>query len=135
MEEQTQTNELKEKQLAFYSAIVDAYVQTSLERDRSLLNLSVGAIGLLVTLLTTVGAQSFFVITLYIFSFLFFTFSIILILRVFNLNKIYLLQLANNESIDEPKFKKYDRAIYWFFLMGIIFSSSIGITNAIIHFK
>ena len=46
------------KAVAFYSAAVQAWVTTRMEKDRALLNLAAGGIGLLVTLLTTVGPSS-----------------------------------------------------------------------------
>ncbi|PKF49010.1 hypothetical protein AT251_22010 [Enterovibrio nigricans] len=48
----------KEKEVEFYAATVGAWLNTKFELDKSLLTLSTGAIGLLVTLLTTVGASS-----------------------------------------------------------------------------
>lgn len=45
-------DELKQqKELALYTAQVDAWVTTSFERDKSLLTLSAGGIGLLLTIL------------------------------------------------------------------------------------
>src|SRR4051812_12163082 len=47
-----------QKQVAFYGAVVTAWVETAMEKDKTLLSLSTGGIGLLVTLLTTVGPSS-----------------------------------------------------------------------------
>jgi hypothetical protein len=40
----------KEKQTAFYSALVEAWLETKMEKDKSLLMLSAGGVGVLVTL-------------------------------------------------------------------------------------
>lgn len=48
----------QEKDIQFYAASVTAWFNTRLEHDKSLLALSAGGIGLLVTLLTTVGVKS-----------------------------------------------------------------------------
>ncbi len=53
------------KDVAFYSAVVSAWVETKMERDRTIVTLSAGAIGLLVTLLTTVGVKAPFTLWLY----------------------------------------------------------------------
>jgi hypothetical protein len=46
------------KDLAFYAASVEAWYSTGFERDKSLLTLAGGGIGLLITLLSTVGTHS-----------------------------------------------------------------------------
>ena len=52
-------NEIDEqKKIEFYAASVAAWYESSLEHDKSLLTLSAGGIGLLITLLTTVGLGS-----------------------------------------------------------------------------
>jgi hypothetical protein len=45
----------RERELAFYAASLDAFYNTSLEYDKGLFALCAGGLGLLVTLLTTVG--------------------------------------------------------------------------------
>ena len=50
--------EFQKKQIEYYASCVNAWFNTKLERDRSLLTLSAGGIGLLITLLTTVGLSS-----------------------------------------------------------------------------
>lgn len=89
-----------------------------MERDRSLLNLSAGAIGLIVTLMTTVGVTSTCELFLYVTANLVFGATIILILHVFKLNKIYLLNLANDNPADDNKLKKYGNSIFVLFIYG-----------------
>ena len=47
-----------QKEIAFYSKVVEAWVATRMEKDKTLLSLATGGIGLLVTLLSTLGASS-----------------------------------------------------------------------------
>ena len=131
MTEPKKSKELKEKENIYYSALVSAYVESSMERDRSLLYLCAGGIGLLVTLMTTVGVQSTFELLLYITSFLAFGVAIILILHVFKLNRKYLVQLASNEEADETELKKTDSIIYFLFISGVLLLFFIGLITSI----
>lgn len=45
----------QQKSVEFYAAGINAWYNTSLEHDKSIFSLSAGGIGLLITLLTTVG--------------------------------------------------------------------------------
>jgi hypothetical protein len=123
-----QNTDLKERQRIYYSAIVNAYIESSMERDRSLLNLSAGAIGLLVTLMTAVGVSSTFELVLYAAATICFAVNIVLILHVFRLNKTYLLNLANDEPTDDIKLKKFDSSIFAAFLTGVVLLFSIGVS-------
>ena len=55
-----------QKRVEFYSAGLTAWYNTRLEHDKSLLTLSAGGIGLLMTLMTTVGVSSAESLVLYI---------------------------------------------------------------------
>lgn len=46
------------KTVEYYSAAVTAWFNTALEHDKSILTLAAGGIGLLITLLTTVGLST-----------------------------------------------------------------------------
>ncbi|MGC9491547.1 hypothetical protein, partial [Vibrio genomosp. F10] len=80
----------KEKEVEFYAATVGAWLNTKFELDKSLLTLSTGAIGLLVTLLTTVGASSVEGLVLYFVALLCFLVCVISILLVFKRNAKHL---------------------------------------------
>lgn len=58
--------ELEGKNIAYYSVLVNAWIQTRMERDKTLVTLSAAAVGLLVTLLTTVGINKEWIILLYL---------------------------------------------------------------------
>ena len=62
----TETDKNVQKEIALYSAVVQAWAGTRMEKDRSILNLSAAGIGLLVTLLTTVGVTARCQLVLYI---------------------------------------------------------------------
>jgi hypothetical protein len=46
------------KEVEYFAAIANAWVNTRVEHDKSLLTLSAGGIGLLITLLSTVGIET-----------------------------------------------------------------------------
>ena len=121
----------EEKKNIFYSAIINAYIESSMERDRSLLYLCGGGIALLVTLMSTVGVHSICELILYIAAFLVLGTVIILILRVFRLNQNYLIQLASDKDPDEAPLKKIDSAIFILFIVGVCLLFTIGVLTSI----
>ncbi len=56
--EQRQLKELEGKNIAHYSILLNAWINIEMKRDKILVTLSVAAIGLLVTILTTVGVEN-----------------------------------------------------------------------------
>lgn len=57
-EDENRNRILKEpegKNIAHYSVLLDAWIQTRTERDKTLVTLSAAGVGLLVTILTTAG--------------------------------------------------------------------------------
>ncbi|MGY0582644.1 MAG: hypothetical protein ACW7DV_11235, partial [Paraglaciecola chathamensis] len=52
--------EFEGKNVAFYSTLLSAWIQTKMERDKTLITLSSAAIALLVTMLTTVGINQIY---------------------------------------------------------------------------
>lgn len=118
----------KEKEVAFYSACVTAWIETRMEYDKTIITLSATGIGLLVTLLSTVGIfGTFHLITVCIALFGFLS-AIIITLYVFIKNSDYLENLVNNKS-ENIRLKKYDVfknisfyvAVTFIVIAGIIF--------------
>jgi hypothetical protein len=119
-----------DKQVEYYSGQVIAWFNTKLERDKSILTLSTGAIGLLITLASAIDIKSngtgcLILIVLYIAIFCYLS-SIILVLRIFLYNAKYIqADITNNKE----QFKEYTRKLknldsfsIWAFIIGIIFS-------------
>jgi hypothetical protein len=122
----------EQKNVEFYSASVNAWYNTSLEHDKSLLTLSAGGIGLLITLLTTIGLTSAEALVLYICAITAFVVSLVTILIVFRKNRNYIedVLLGQSENND-PFLKKLDITALWAFGIGVLFTAVIGITAAI----
>ena len=119
------------KQNAYFSSLVNAFIETSLIKDKSLLTLSAGGIGLIITLLTTVGFNSKFEAFLYSVAILSFLTVIFLILKIFTLNSEYIKAILNEEEYYEKRLKKYDRSIKTVFIIGVLAFLSIGINSSI----
>jgi len=123
-----------QKEVAFYSAVVNAWVQTRMERDRSLLALSSGGIGLLVTLLTTVGIVDAWQLVLYIFAASAFATAILSAILIFGRNAEHLRRLATtDECSDDPSLIRLDTLLLVGFVVGMILLAVIGITTACIQ--
>ncbi len=58
--EKRKLRELEGKNIAHFSVMLSAWVQTKMERDKTLVTLSSAAIGLLITLITTVGVNDWY---------------------------------------------------------------------------
>lgn len=120
-----------DKETAFYAAIVQAWVQTRMEKDRSLLALSSGGVGLLVTLLTTVGVVDLWQLVLYIFAAVGFGVSIFSAILIFDWNAKHLQRVATtHESGDDPTLIRLDTLLLLGFIVGVILLAIIGITTA-----
>ena len=125
-------NNIKElKEVEFYAASVNAWYSSALEQDKSLLILSTGGIGLLLTLLTDVGVSSCLTVCLYIGAVLSFLLSIVTVLRIFAGNRKYIEGvIAKNTESDAPELTKLDAIACWAFGVGVLFTSVLCIVVA-----
>ena len=121
--------ELEGKNVQHYSVLLSAWIQTRMERDKTVVALSAAAIGLSVTLLTTVGVPNLWLLLPYAGSFLGFSISI---------GAALLIYQRNSEKIEHdirgdrspPNLEPYDRAAISGFLLGAVSLASIGIASA-----
>jgi len=132
----------KEKEVAYYTAIVDAWVGTSMERDRSILYITSGAIGLLITLATTSQGFTRWEFVFYFVSLAPFLLAIVFVLIVFHRNTIYLTLLkeeaedAGNEAAkraEECRLYFLDKGVLIFFGLGVLFAFGIAVQNLSKH--
>lgn len=122
----------QQKDIEFYAASVNAYYTTSLEHDKSIFALAAGGIGLLTTLLTTIGTDSPVVLTFYALALFSFLSCLIILLRIFQKNNEHIVDIVNNIApIEDPTLKKLDDAARASFGWGIGFAIVVGILSAI----
>lgn len=126
---QSDVNQMKE--VEFYSANLNAWFKTRFERDKSLLTLSAGAIGLLITLISTVGVRSIETLILYILALACFVVCLGVLLWIFKRNATHLEEVVRETQINDPLLDTLDRTAITSFMFGVVFSSIIGISIAI----
>lgn len=120
----------QEKEVQWYSAAVNAWFSTRMEHDRSLLTLSAGAIGLLITLLSTVGVNSVEGALLYGAAMLSFLVSLASALWIFKRNGIHLTEIIRSNATGDPVLRMLDAVAIGSFFFGVVLSSIIGISAA-----
>ena len=121
-----------QKRVEYYAASINAWFNTSLEHDKSLLALSAGGIGLLLTLLTTVGLSSAEALILYIGAIASFVVALVVILFVFRRNRTHIEDILSGKSTSsDPLLAILDVAALWAFGIGVVFTAFIGIAAAV----
>ena len=121
-----------QKEVEYYASSVNAWFNTSLEHDKSILALAAGGIGLLITLLTTVGLSSAEALVLYVGAITSFLVALVSVLVVFRHNRSYIEQvLAGKIDESDPVLAKADSIALWAFGVGVVFTAVIGIAAAI----
>lgn len=121
-----------QKDVEFYASSVNAWFNTSLEHDKSILTLAAGGIGLLITLLTTIGLSSAESLVLYVGAITSFLVALISVLVVFRHNRTYIEQiLACKAAGSDPVLAKADSIALWAFGVGVVFTAVIGVATAI----
>lgn len=125
-----------QKKVEFYAASVAAWYVSSLEHDKSILTLSAGGIGLLITLLTTVGLGTAEALVLYVGAITSFVVSLVSVLFVFRGNQRHIQDILKgiNQGAD-PVLSKLDATAIWSFGIGVVFTAVIGISAAIHSFS
>jgi hypothetical protein len=123
----------KQQEVEFYAAGVTTWYNTRLEHDKSLLALSAGGIGLLITLLTTIGVSSAEGLVLHLLAMFSFLLCLGAILIIFKKNSKHIEDVlkTGTQPFDDPLLAKLDNIAIAAFAAGIIFSSVIGVSAAI----
>lgn len=122
------------KDVAFYSAAVQAWIDSRMERDRTLLTLATAGIGLLVTLLTTVGVTQICQFWLYAIAAAGFIATIAICIYVYGANARHIESLLNRASTvatEKRALKQLDTISLCAFLLAAIAFIGIGITSAL----
>lgn len=120
-----------EKEIAYYTALVNAWINTKMERDKTLLILSSGGVGILVTLLSTIGAVNCIGIIFYMLAFISFVITMIVLVTIFDKNAKHIEDTIKGKKDSDPKLDFLDNLSLWAFILGAIFAIIIGINSAI----
>lgn len=118
------------KSVAHYQTLLAAWIDVSLERDRTLLTLATAGVGLLVTILTTTGIQSLWMIVLYVGAFAGFLATIIFSFQLYRANANTLKQEITKSDDQRPDLRGLDKRTMRSFVAGVVFSILIGVASA-----
>lgn len=124
-----------DRDTAFYSAVVTGWIGTRMEKDKSVLTLSAAGVGLLVTLLTTVGASSWLQCAFYASSFACFIYAAWTAVRIFDCNAEYLERLAAGRDEEDVRLKDLDEKLLRSFVLGIGFAILVGVSAAVTRYS
>jgi hypothetical protein len=125
----------KEKQVAYYAAGVEAWYLNRLERDKSLLTLSAGGIGLLISLVSAFGISSTESLILFILALIAFILCLSAVLWIFQRNTKHIEDVFSHDKGNDPLLTVLDNAAVSTFLAGVVLSSVIGIAAAVHSFE
>lgn len=123
--------ELEGKNIAHYSILLGAWIQTRMQRDKTLVTLSSAGVGLLVTLLTTVEISEQWIIYLFGGAFSGFGLTIWSSLQIYQRNSKHIEDSIRGSSKDDSRLEKYDKLSIRAFYVGAIFTISIGIVSSL----
>jgi uncharacterized membrane protein len=118
-------------QSEWYAANLAAWFATRLEHDKSLLTLSAGGIGLLITLVSTVGIHSAESLILYILAFIAFVVCLAAVLWIFKRNSTHIEDVVTRRVRNDPWLTVLDNVAISAFLAGVILSCIIGVAAAV----
>ena len=127
----------EDKKVAYYSALVNAMITTSMEKDKQLLTLSALGIGAILTFITMgCNTPSHISPTLLLIPLVFFLTTIVSCLFIFGKNSEHLTllntrdnKIDNNQSADDENAKIYhirkvfgwwDKIIFLSFILGVL---------------
>ena len=120
----------EQKELVFHTAVVTAWVTTRMERDKTLVVLSAGGIGLIVTLLTTTGPHSSCCLLVYLLATIAFLAAIALSLCVLGRNADYLQRVAQGDHSRDPLLRRLDTLVMVSFFSGVVLAITVGVVSA-----
>ncbi len=123
--EERQKRELRElegKNIAHYQTLLSTWIETRMEQDKMVITLSAAAIGLLVTIITTVGIKGFWQYFFAVASFAGFIIATCGCLHIFQVNAKHLEESLRCQSTDDTSklLKKLDRLTIICFYAGIV---------------
>jgi len=111
------------KRVEFYSQATNAWFNTKMEKDKTLLALSTAGIGVLITFFNNISMENNLSFCLYILSLLFFITAIASGILIFSENAYYCEYVINDENPkNENLLKILDKCLISFFSLGLLLS-------------
>lgn len=120
------------KEVEFYAATVNAWLTTRFELDKSLLTLSAGGIGLIITLVSTLGVRSVESLILSLLTMICFIITLSCVLLIFHRNAVYIQEtVKTGSSSSNPVLAILDRIALFSFVAGVVLAAVIGFSTAV----
>jgi hypothetical protein len=120
-----------QKKVEHYAATVNAWYATALEHDKSLFVLAGGGIGIMISLLTTVGFETYWVLPLFLAAICAFLNCLHYLLKIFEGNRHYLEALIHGRHQEaDSNLKHWDKIAKNSFYFGVIFATAVGMAVA-----
>ena len=124
-------SESVQKRVAFYTSLVNAWIQTRMEVDKTLIVISSAGIGFLIALLTNKGVACTAIFVIYLAAFFSFFVVIVLCILILQRNSSYIATLLNNPDAKDPYLDAFDHVAKAFFALALIFTLIIGISSGL----
>jgi hypothetical protein len=121
----------KQKEIAYYSALVQAWIDNRMEKDKSILALSVAAIGLLVAIVTGEDNPTPCGIILFVISCASFLITITGILCIFSINPSHIEEVIKNDKRKEDLLTLLDHIVTLSFIVAIILAFVLGTVTVV----
>lgn len=116
--------------VAYYGSLVQGWLDTRLELDKSILTLSTAGLGFLIVMPTQGGITGVAIFTLFIFALLAFLTAIIAVLAVLRGNSTHLQNVLANHEAENTLLATLDKVSIAGFLVGVMCSIILGISVA-----
>ena len=126
----SQDAQFSQKEVAYYGALVSAWVTSKMERDKHLIAFAGGGLGLLLALLTLGGPRSATELALYGLAAIAFLATILSGCSILTNNPAHLKQVARGSDAPDTRLERLDRILVWSFVLGILFAAAPVITVA-----
>ena len=118
------SDEHTQRKVAYYSALINAWIQSRMEVDKTLIIISSAGIGLLVTIITTLGISNTAEFLIFIGAFVSFFIVIVTCIIVLDKNPHYIKSILYKEDNKETKLDVYDKLAKSFFVIAVALSVS-----------
>jgi len=124
-------NTQEAKEVEFYSAQVTAWLNTRFEHDKSLLTLSAGGIGLLITVSLATGFKSTAALAIYCAALFSFVICLACVLWIFRRNAVHLENVVCGREERDPMLSLLDKMAIASFMCGVLLASMLGVSAAV----
>ena len=128
-------NEKSQKKVAYYSALVNAWIQTKMEVDKTLIIISSAGIGFLITIISKLDINNVTELIIYLSAFVSFFIVIITCVEVFRKNAVYIKNIIDEKDDNHKSLDTYSFVAKLFFTLALIFILILGINIGVKQLK